>query len=474
PRRGGPGRVARGRPRWGLRLATAVSVLVLTASGVGHAMVAGLDTGLHRIDPFRGLGERPRASKGLNFLLVGTDGREEITSVHKELYRLGGAPCNCTDTVMLVHLSADKRRVSVVSIPRDTYAELPEHTDPATGQKRPARPDKLNAAYSHGGPQLTVRTVERLTGVHIDHYLEVDFISFMQTVDVLGGVEVCTPRPLKDDNTGLDIPAGTSRLRGGQALQYVRSRYVDGGSDLGRMQRQQRFLAALVHEVTSSGVLMNPVKLNKVTTTLLDSVRADHGLGSDEMLALGRAMRGFTTESSEFTSVPIANPAHQVPGLGSTVQWDGPKAEKLFAALREDRPLASQRTKRKRGTPVDVSPRQIRVQVDNATTAAGLGQRIDQALRRTGFDTTGLPGNAAPGAGTAGRTVISYDPGWDRSARTLAAALPGAELRSVPGHGPVMRVTLGTDAQQVREVRFTDPLAGGEFAALTGDQVVCA
>ncbi len=129
--------------------------------------------------------------------------------------------------------------------------------DPATGRQRPAHPVKLNAAYAEGGPNLTVRTVESMTHLKIDHYLEVDFTSFMRTVDVLGGVQVCTTEPLKDSYTGLDLPAGNHRLTGGQALQYVRSRHVDGAGDLGRMKRQQRFLAALIERATSSRVLLN-------------------------------------------------------------------------------------------------------------------------------------------------------------------------------------------------------------------------
>src|SRR5690606_8262963 len=128
--------------------------------------------------------------------------------------------------------------------PRDSYAELPEHVDRTTGQRHGPHPVKLNAAYAEGGPALTVRTVEKMTNLKIDHYLEVDFTSFMRTVDVIGGVRICTAEPVKDSHTGLDLPAGTHTLSGGQALQYVRSRHVDGASDLGRMKRQQHFLAA--------------------------------------------------------------------------------------------------------------------------------------------------------------------------------------------------------------------------------------
>ncbi|MEU3216816.1 LCP family protein [Streptomyces sp. NPDC006971] len=455
-----------------MRMVTGLSVLVLGAGGIGHAMVTGLETGIDRIDPFKDMKNRPRAGYGTNLLLVGTDGRDRITPEEKKKYRLGGAPCNCTDTLMLVHLSADKKRASVVSLPRDSYAEVPEHKDLTTGRTHSPHPMKLNAAYAEGGPGLTVRTVEHMTGVKIDHYLEVDFTSFMKTVDTLGGVRICTPRPLKDSYTGLDLAAGTHDLDGGQALQFVRSRHVDGASDLGRMQRQQKFLASLIERATSSGVLLNPVRFRDAASTMLGSVRADEGFGTEQMLELGGAMRGFSPASSEFASVPLADVAHPVKGIGSTVKWDERKANKLFQALRDDKPLAPERpdSPRPKAVPVDVAPERIRVQVYNGTTKNGLGRTVDDALHATGFDTSRTPLNAD--SRDLRRTLITYDPRWDRSAKSLAEALPGAELREVTGQGPTLKVTAGTDFDAVRPVR-AEKKERGEFGTVTGDQVTC-
>ncbi|MFI6940175.1 LCP family protein [Streptomyces sp. NPDC050418] len=450
-----------------MRTATTFSVAVLAAAGIGHAVVTSLDTGIDRVDAFKDMKNRPSGGDGMNVLLVGTDGRDKITEEERRKYRLGGAPCHCTDTIMIVHISADGERASIVSLPRDSYAEAPAHTDRNSGKKHHTHPIKLNAAYAEGGPQLTVRTVEHMTKVKIDHYLEVDFTSFMKTVDVLGGVEICTTSPMKDSYTGLDLAAGRHHLRGGEALQYVRSRHIDGAADLGRMQRQQRFLAAVIAKATSSGVLLNPVKFRDVTRTILGSVRADRSFGTDEMLDLGRAMRGFTPASSEFTSVPIGQMGYVVKGIGSTLKWDPKRSEKLFDALREDRPLAPL-TRKKKATLVDVAPQQIRVQVANGTEVSGLGSRVDKALRKTGFRTTGAPRDAAPVA----RTLVEYDPRWDRSARSLAIALPGSQLKAVKGLGGTLKVTAGKDFDQVRPVRATD-VNQGEFGVVTGDQVVC-
>ncbi|MGK5641285.1 LCP family protein, partial [Streptomyces sp. URMC 126] len=328
------------RPRWGLRVATALALVILVTSGAGHAVVHGIDRGIRRVDPFAGLSHRPRTGHGTTVLVVGTDGRDAVTDDQRARYHLGGAPCHCTDTMMLVHLSQGRDRASVVSLPRDTYTVLPDRTD-ASGAFHPAHPQKLNAAYAEGGPALTVRAVEQLTGVHVDHYLEIDFAGFMRTVDLVGGVRVCTEEPLHDDHSGLDLPAGTSTLDGGQALQYVRSRHVDASADLGRMRRQQRFVAALLQRATSSGVLLDPPVFRRVVAALLGAVRADRGFEGTELVELGRTLRSLRPAATEFTSVPIASVDFPVPGVGSTVRWDEDAAAPLFRALRADRPLAA-------------------------------------------------------------------------------------------------------------------------------------
>ncbi|MCF3960642.1 LCP family protein [Streptomyces fuscigenes] len=461
--------------RWGTRLATTLSVLVLGAGGIGHAVVTSVDNGIGRVDPFKDMKNRPAPGHGMNLLLVGTDDRSTVSPAQKQRYRLGGAPCHCTDTIMLVHLSEGGKRASVVSLPRDSYTRLPSRPG-RSGAAAGTHPAKLNAAYAEGGPTLTVRTVESMTGVKVDHYLEVDFTSFMKTVDALGGVQICTPRRLKDTNTGLDLAPGTHRLNGGEALQYVRSRHIDGdgSADLGRMQRQQRFVAALIARATDSGVLLNPVRFQGVVSAALDSVRADAGFGPEQLLALGRAMRGFSPSSSEFASVPLAAKGVDLKEVGSAVRWDPARAKQLFAKVRADRPLAPPRAPaapaRQRGKIVDVAPGGIRVQVYNGTATDGLGKRVDDALKATGFDTTRRP--ATKPALKAAETVVEYDPRWDRSARSLAAALPGSRLRAVKGLGATLRVVAGSKYAGVAPVR-AEEAPKGAFGTIRGDAVVC-
>lgn len=475
--------------RLSTRIVGGVALLVITASGIGHCVMSGVNGAIGRVDAFGGMQGRPGGSKGTNFLLVGTDGRDDLTPDDKKLYHLGGAPCHCTDTIMLVHLSQDRSRASVVSIPRDTYVLLPARPAKRSAKGVPkgaagkgakpagaTRPAKLNQAYAQGGPKLTVRTVEQLTGVHVDHYLEIDFTSFMKTVDVIGGVPVCTSRPLKDPYSGLNLPVGTTTLSGGQALQYVRSRHLDPAADLGRMQRQQRFLAQVVHKITSGGTLGDPLRLGKAVSTVLGSVRADRSLGSSEMIGLARAMKDFSPGSSEFASVPLSSSSLNVHGVGSTVRWDALKAGRLWATIRADKPLTPPRPTSGSGpaaTIIAVDPARIRVRVQNGTAVGGLAASTQQALRATGFATTGTPATARH----VRHTVIRYDPRWDTSAKALAVALPGAQLVPAPKQGAVMQVTLGPDfaMARVKPVRapLPDPGAQPEEGALTGDQVGC-
>lgn len=158
-------------------------------------------------------------------------------------------------------------------------------------------------------------------------------------------------------------------------------------------------------------------------------------------------------------------------GVGSTLKWDPVKAERIFHALRADQPLSVRRP-RGEARVVPVAPQQISVQVENGTPTPGLGRRVDAALVSTGFRTTGAPVNAA--TPDVKRTVVVYDPRWDRSAKSLAAALPGSELRAVPGLGATLKVIAGTDFERVRKVRAEDPGQGESGVVVRGDEAACS
>ncbi|MEU8545222.1 LCP family protein [Streptomyces sp. NPDC048717] len=283
----------------------------------------------------------PSPKEGLNVLVVGLDSRAGLTDDEKERYRLGHHECACTDVMMLMHVSAAGDRVSVVSLPRDSLARFPAgHVDRGTGDRHGAHPAKINNAWKEGGPAFTIRTVEAMTKVPVDRYLEVDFRRFMDSVDaVKGGVPVCTPNRLKDPVTGIDLAPGTTALHGGAALQYVRSRRADGKMDFGRIQKQQKFLANL-HHTLRRGLLNSPDALRAFATTLRGGTnQGERGITAVELVQLAGRLKNLPPARTEFAVVPISGFNPDIEGVGSTLAWDERQAAQVFAALRADRPL---------------------------------------------------------------------------------------------------------------------------------------
>lgn len=301
-----------------------------------------------RVDVFGDMKNRPKEGSGTNILLMGTDGRDTITRKEKREFRAGGVACDCTDTLMLVHVSEARDRVSVVSLPRDSYADIPAHRDKTTGQQRPAHPGKINGAYAEGGAALSVRTVEGMTGVRVDRYLQLDFRRFMDSVETAGGVRVCTPRALKDKTTKLDLAPGSHLLGGGRSLQYVRSRHVDTSADFGRIQRQQRFLVGALHSVRTQNVLADPVRSARLSRSLLGAATVDRGFSTEQILGLATDMGRLPASSMEFTTVPVSGFSRT---LNGALKWDRAKADKVFTALTKDRPLTSPNSKARLSDP---------------------------------------------------------------------------------------------------------------------------
>ncbi|MFD3700429.1 LCP family protein [Streptomyces sp. NPDC058646] len=410
--------------------------------------------------------DTPGAGRGTNILVVGIDSRAGLSAAEKRRLHVGGEGCNCTDVMMLVHLSENGRRASIVSIPRDSYVQ---YADPAAppgappAAPLPARFGKINGAFKAGSGPLSVRTVEKATGLHIHHYLETDFTGFEQTVNNLGGATVCTDKPLKDDGSGLDITAGVHHTDGNGALRYARARHINRPGDLGRVRRQQRLVNDLLARLTAEGALSGPVSTAKTARTLLKSVRTDAHTGLDDLIRIGRALGRLRPERTEFATVPIRLFDHRVPGVGSTLVWDEARSAALWEALAADRPVTGDtRIQPVPETPAAVDPAKIKVRVDDATLAAALG--------RNGFAVTDTSPSAPP-VRPAGPPVISYAPGREEEAATLAAALPGARLQEVPHHDTALDVAVGTQPVPVKTVTFDRNTAEG--APVTADTLRC-
>ncbi|MCX5609888.1 MULTISPECIES: LCP family protein [unclassified Streptomyces] len=404
--------------------------------------------------------DREGPGRGTNILVVGVDSRAGLSAAEKRRLHVGGEGCNCTDVMMLVHLSQDQRRASVVSIPRDSYVE---YARPA-GDTGPARWGKINGAYKIGGGPLTVRTVEKATGLHVDHFLETGFTGFEQAVDNLGGATVCTDRPLQDENSGLDIPSGVHHTDGNGTLRYVRARHVNQRpGDLGRVRRQQRVVTDLLARLTAEGALDGPVNTARTARALLKSVRTGEGTGLSDLIRIGWALGRLRTDRTEFATVPIRLFDHRVPGVGSTLVWDEPRSAALWDALGADRSITGDtRIQPVPETPVSSNPANIAVRVDDDTVAA--------ALRATGFAVTAT--QSAPPVRPAGPPVISHPPGREEDAATLAAALPGARLRPDPKLDNVFGVSVATRPVLVKTVTYDRNTVDG--APVTADRLSCA
>ncbi|KND34593.1 transcriptional regulator [Streptomyces acidiscabies] len=311
---------------------------VVTAALAGALLVGGLTVDgasalpVSRVAAF---GEGRSAGRpSTTILLMGIDERT-LTREELRKFHASGEACHCTDTLMLVHISARQDRVSVLSLPRDSLARIPAHRDAGSGEWVPDHDAKINAAFREGGAALSVRTVEEMTGVPVDRYLQVDFRRFVDSVNAVGGVDVCTARGMNDPGTKLELTPGTHRLDGGRSLQYVRSRKFDGAADIGRVQRQQRFLVGVLKRLQS-----NPVDMLRLSRTLLGSVTVDQGFKDAELVSLARTLAKLAPNATEFATVPIGG-FEDVPEVGSTLVWDRGRADEVFARLREDRALTS-------------------------------------------------------------------------------------------------------------------------------------
>ncbi|WP_327739743.1 LCP family protein [Streptomyces nojiriensis] len=404
--------------------------------------------------------------RGTNILVVGIDSRAGLSAAEKRRLHVGGKGCNCTDVMMLVHLSQNRRRASIVSIPRDSYVEYAATAATATATATaPARSGKINGAYALGGGPLTVATVEKATGLRIDHYLETGFTGFEQTVDNLGGATVCTDRPLKDENSGLDIGAGRHLADGNRALRYVRARHVNlRPGDLGRVRRQQRVVDDLLARLTAEGALAGPVSTARTVRTLLKTVRSDERTGLDDLVRIGWALGRLRADRTEFATVPIRLFDHRVPGVGSTLVWDEARSAALWAALGADRPITGDtRIQPAAENPAPADPARIAVRVDDAEVAA--------ALRGSGFVVTDTSATA-PAVRPSGSPVIRYATGQEDNAATVAAALPGSRLQVDPELDAVVEVTVGARPVQVRSVTFDRNVADG--APVTAERLRCA
>lgn len=303
--------------------------LLLVGYLVSMVVVAALVwNSIGRIDADPEATNRPATAAGQNFLLVGTDGRENLTPEQRRELGTGSTEGTRADSVMLLHVPSSGRP-ALVSFPRDSYLELPGHGF-----------NKLNAAHSIGGAEMLVATVEQATGLRIEGYLEIGFDGFVGVVDQVDGVTMCLPEAIQDDKAHIDLPAGCQDLGGRDALGYVRMRYADPRGDLGRVERQREFLSALVQKMASPATVLNPWRLHSVGTATGRALAMGEDTSMTEAARMALAMRAVSSGRGESVTVPVADPNYST-WVGSAVLWDEAGAQELFAALRDGDPLPS-------------------------------------------------------------------------------------------------------------------------------------
>ena len=314
---------------WRIALLSVLAIfLVLTlATGglalwVRHSIASGIE---FIADPFAGIPARAPQQKvaageepAVNILVLGTDSR---TSASDPSQWKEGA--QRTDAIMIVQVSGDRKTVSVMSIPRDSWVEIPGH-----GQ------GKINAAYSYGGPSLTIHTVENLTGIHIDHFAVANFESFVALTDEIGGVRVNlkTPQTL----AGKELGAGAQVLNGQQALAYTRERSSLPNGDFDRVKRQQTWMRSIVSRVLTNGTLSSPTALYSFLKTASRTVAVDESFTLNQMQSLALETRHLHSNDIAFMTVPTAGTGTSADGQ-SIVTLDADADTPLFKAFAEDR-----------------------------------------------------------------------------------------------------------------------------------------
>ena len=310
------------RPRLRLLLAfvagLVVILLILVIGGYFY-----LDGKLNRSNVLVSYAGQPAAGAGSNWLITGSDSRQGLSRKQEHKYHTGiDVSGQRSDTILLLHIPGNGGPAVLVSLPRDSYVKIP-----GNGW------NKLNAAYSFGGPKLLAETVQNATGLRIEHYMGIGFGGLVNVVDSVGGVTMCFKHPLHDTASGLHLKKGCQTLSGGKALSFVRTRHNFASQDLQREQNQRVFMKALLSKLTSPGVMFNPFSVVPAALGSVGALSVDDGTHLNQLISVAFALR-----QPETTTVPIAN-SNLSTAAGDAVQWNSAQAGRLFHDLNTDTPV---------------------------------------------------------------------------------------------------------------------------------------
>jgi LCP family protein required for cell wall assembly len=479
---GGPGRS--GKKKALLWTSGVLGFLVLATSGGAYAYYQHLNSNISTVD-VGGAGSESsfEAGKPINILLMGTDKR---TGAGNEGYGDAGSVGHA-DTNILLHVSADRTNATALSIPRDLITDVPDcETKEPNGQTKviPGTPDtRFNVSLGQDGrdPGCAMRTVEELTGVHVDHFMMADFNAVKTLSTAVGGVPICVAHAVDDPKSHLQLSAGEHTIEGEQALAFVRTRHSFGtGSDLSRIQVQQQFLSALIRQLKSKDTLSSPTKLASLAEAATKALTVDTGIGSIKKLSdLALELAKINPKNITFLTLPVVDNPNEV--VHATVVVNETEAQPIFDDLQNDTSLTAVK---KKPSPADdalkgpkAAANDVRVDVYNGGAPDGSAQSAltwfqndEQAPKTTN------KGDAGTELAT---TTLEYAPNQADQARTVAAwmGLSASALKKGTQDAvglEAMKLTLGKDFKGAG-VPLTGPAkVSSNVQKVEADKQVCA
>ncbi|MEV6682961.1 LCP family protein [Streptomyces erythrochromogenes] len=425
--------------------------------------------------------------QAINVLVIGTDKR---TGAGNQGYGDRNSPGHA-DTNILFHISKDRTNATALSIPRDLITDIPAcPTKQANGSTKTIPGDRqvrFNESLGQQGrdPGCTMRTVQKLTGISVDHFMMADFNAVKTLSSAVGGVPICLKKDIDDKDSGLKLSKGEHRLQGEQALAFVRTRHAySDRSDLDRIRAQQKFLSSLIREMTSSGTLSSPTKLFPLAEAATKALTVDTGIGSiSQLTSLARELKDINPKNVTFTTLPVVdNPAEKVP---ATVVVDHSRADPLLAMIRDDTSLTEVKKQEEavkstqesvlQGTRAPSSA--IRVQIYNGGAPDGAARTtLDWLRSKQGVSAAVNSGNAAQ---KVEKTTLEYAPDQDDQARALAdkMGLPASALKQGTGDASSstpMKLTLGPDFKGAGTPLTAPAKAPEGIQRVEADEATCA
>ncbi|KOX23624.1 LCP family protein [Nocardiopsis sp. NRRL B-16309] len=446
-------------------VACAATALAIIASLGGYTWYQGIVGNITTAQVDTDQWDRPTSVEGvMNILIIGSDVRSGENAEYGEAE--GARP----DTMVIASVNVDSGAATLVNLPRDLVVDLPGCEASEGYQGMSAQSGMLNSAMTFGGIGCQWSTVEQVTGVHLDHFVMMDFGGFKEIVDAVGGVEMCVPEPVDDPKAHLELDAGLQTLDGEDSLGFVRSRYGQGdGSDLSRIERQQEFMGAMLRQVLSSEVMASPVTVTNFLGAVTDSITTDEELTVQTMADIAISMREVDLERVQFVTVP--NGQHPA-DPNRIIMSDAAPA--LFEAVNNGTVVPEEEEDEEEDSGGEESeaapdPSEVSVVVLNNTTIGGLAAEVESVLLGEGYSVTGTgnPTERFPEA-----TTVYYAPGEEAAAELLAGSLDQAQTEEAAGLAQPLELVIGADwagfADAGSDVSVTEDL-GGTTAAEDGE-----